>query len=213
MYVCFVWAECPDIYLNDNKGTTYSRNIALKRAKGQYISVIDSDVEISEGTIKNLIDTLKSDNKIGLIAPKLLYADGRLQKSTDKFPTIFNKVFRYFYLKTIEKIENNQEDKPETSAVDYAISAMWVLKKEVLEKVGYLDENIFYAPEDVDYCRRLWLAGYSVVYDTRVSAIHHAQEISRGFKLNKMISSHIKGLIYYFWKHRYVFSPSLRTDR
>ncbi len=109
--------------------------------------------------------------------------------------------------------ENNQEDRPETKAVDYVISAMWVLKKEVLEKVGYLDENIFYAPEDVDYCRRLWLSGYSVVYDTRVSAIHHAQEISRGFKLNNATSSHIKGLIYYFWKHRYVFSPSIRADR
>jgi len=194
------------IFLDRNHGTTYSRNIALKKARGNYISVIDSDVEIvSAGTIKNLIESLGNDDKIGLISPKLLYADGSLQKSTDNFPTIFNKILRYFFLKTIEKNENNQEGRHETMAVDYAISAMWVLKKEVLKKVGYFDEKIFYAPEDVDYCLRVWLSGYKVFYNPQVKVVHHTQEISRQFKMSGMTMLHIKGLMYYFWKHKYVF--------
>ena len=194
------------IFLEENRGTTFSRNLALKKAQGKYISVIDSDVEVLHaGTIKNLIETLESDTKIGLIAPKLLYADGRLQKSTDKFPTIFSKISRYFFLKIIEKNENNQKSSPEIRAVDCAISAMWVLKKEVLEKVGYFDEKIFYAPEDVDYCLRVWLSGYKVLYNPLVAVVHDTQEISRQFKMSGMTMSHIKGLIYYFRKHKYIF--------
>ena len=98
------------IFLDRNHGTTYSRNVALKKARGDYISVIDSDVEIiNAGTINSLIEALGNDAEIGLVAPQLLYADGSLQKSTDKFPTVFNKILRYFFLKTIEKNQNNHE--------------------------------------------------------------------------------------------------------
>jgi len=194
------------IFLDHNHGTTYSRNIALKKAQGDYISVIDSDIQImSPGTIKNLIETLGNDVEIGLVAPQLLYADRSLQKSTDKFPTIFSKILRFFFLKSIEKSGNNRKVKPEIIAVDYAISAMWVLKKEVIKRVGYLDEKIFYAPEDVDYCLRVWLSGYKVFYNPQVKVVHHTQEISRQFKMSRMTMLHVKGLIYYFRKHKYAF--------
>ncbi len=194
------------IYLEKNCGTTYSRNLALRKAKGKYIIIMDSDIEIyQQGTIRQLLDTFH-DKKIGLVAPRLLYSDGSLQKSTDVFPTLFTKVFRYFFLKWIEKKGQTLNQPSGLTEVDYAISALWVLKKEVLEKVGLLDENIFYAPEDVDYCLRIWLAGYKIVYNSEVSAIHHAQEISRGLKINRATINHIKGLVYYFKKHKYVLN-------
>jgi len=91
------------IYLERNCGTTYSRNLALKKAKGKYIIIMDSDVEIyQQGTIRQLLDTFH-DKKIGLVAPRLLYSDGSLQKSTDVLPTLFTKIFRYFLLRWIEK--------------------------------------------------------------------------------------------------------------
>jgi GT2 family glycosyltransferase len=195
------------IFLKRNRGTTYSRNIALKMARGKHICFLDSDVELSIGTILQLINTLESDSRTGLVAPKLLYPNGSLQKSTDVFPTILTKIFRFFFLKFTEKRQNIKEQKNEIMEVDYAISAVWMLKNELLTNVGLLDENIFYAPEDVDYCLRIWRAGYRVVYDSRVSAVHHAQEKSRGMKINTFTISHINGLIYYFRKHQYFFKP------
>jgi len=198
------------IFLNKNRGTTYSRNLALKKARGKYVIIMDSDIEVLRGTIAPLIDTLNKDNKTGLVVPKLLYPNGNLQKSTDVFPTIFTKLFRYFFLKRIEKKDNELKQKLRPKYVDYAISAFWVLKKQVIEKVGLLDENIFYAPEDVDYCLRIWNAGYKILYVPNVAVIHHAQEISRGLKLNFVTINHIKGLIYYFRKHKYIFIPPKR---
>jgi GT2 family glycosyltransferase len=199
------------IYLNTNAGTTYSRNLALKQAKGDYVIIMDSDIEIcQQRTIRRLLDTFY-DKEIGLVAPKLVYPDGSLQKSTDDFPTLLTKIFRYFLLRWIEKREQILKQSSGLTEVDYAISALWVLKKEVLKNVGLLDENIFYAPEDVDYCLRIWLAGYKIVYNNEVSAIHHAQEISRGLKIDRAAINHIKGLVYYFKKHKYVFKkPNIR---
>jgi len=193
------------IFLEKNTGTTYPRNLALKQARGRYIVIMDSDVEIHQGTITGLIKNLEMNEHIGLAAPKLFYPNGNLQKSTDNFPTVFTKIFRYFFLKFMEKHENKTVQRKELCEVDYAISAVWVMKREVLETVGLLDENIFYSPEDVDYSLRLRKAGYKIVYNPMVSAIHHTQEISRGFKINRATFSHIKGLFYYFKKHRYFF--------
>jgi len=87
---------------------------------------------------------------------------------------------------------------------------MWILKREILEKIGLLDEKIFYSPEDVDYCLRVWKAGYTVLYNTNASCIHHAQEISRGLRINSTTVKHIIGLLYYFRKHKYCFRTSYK---
>ena len=190
------------IFLDSNAGTTYSRNLALKQAAGDYIAILDIDVVVPQRIFSQLLDTLKEFPQIGMVAPKLVYRNGNFQKSTDDFPTLLEKLRRYFFLKNIEQAEGEHIDS-DSRPVDYAISAFWLLKKEVLAKVGLLDEKIFYAPEDVDYCLRIWKAGYKIIYVPSCELMHDAQEISRGFKFNKAFREHLKGLFYYFVKHRY----------
>ena len=194
------------ILLDENMGTTYPRNLGIKESKGSYICIMDSDVELLNDTISQLIDTLNLAPEIGLAAPKMVYPDYKLQKSTDYFPTLTRKILRYFFLRQLESMEESVHgDNNQPVEVDYAISALWLLKKKVLSDVGLLDEKIFYAPEDVDYCLRIWKKGYKIMYDNSVSAVHHTQEISRGFRLNQAFFRHIKGLLYYFLKHKYFF--------
>lgn len=194
------------IFLEKNMGTTYSRNLAIRQAKGDVIVILDSDVELFEGTVEKLVGVLRDDLKVGLAAPKLVYGSGMLQKSTDNFPTIWNKVLRYFFLKAIENREGKTTTVDAIKCVDYAISALWAIRRDVVDKVGLLDENIFYAPEDVDYCLRIWKAGYRILYVPDVTAVHNAQEISREVRINKATVNHILGLFYYFKKHGYIFS-------
>jgi GT2 family glycosyltransferase len=193
------------IFLDKNTGTTYSRNLALKMVSGKYVIFMDSDVEVLPGSISGLISYISQNSNIGILAPRLIYPSGKLQKSTDSFPTLFRKFYRYFFLRFIENKEASQKQNESIHEIDYAISAVWVMRYEILNKVGFLDENIFYAPEDVDYCLRVWKAGFKIVYNPFFTSIHHTQEISRGFKQNKATWNHIKGLFYYFRKHRYMF--------
>jgi GT2 family glycosyltransferase len=189
------------IFLDANTGTTYSRNLALRKAAGSYIAILDSDVIIPGDIFTPLVAFLDGSSRTGMVVPRLLYGNGAYQKSTDNFPTLPSKARRYLFLKGMEKRELQPAQVPQ--CVDYAISAFWLLKKEVVAQVGLLDEKIFYAPEDVDYCLRVWRKGYRIVYLPDVEVIHNAQEISRGFRINRAFIAHLTGLLYFFRKHGY----------
>ncbi|OUR99179.1 family 2 glycosyl transferase [Gammaproteobacteria bacterium 42_54_T18] len=191
-----------------NTGTTFSRNQGLKRAEGKRIIILDSDAYVTSEVVKELGCYLDENNECGMVVPKLTYPDGRFQISTDHFPTLWHKVRRFFFLKKMEGGETSEG--LEQSPVDYAISAFWMFTKDLLDDIGCLDERIFYSPEDVDYCIRVWLSGKEIHYLPQYSMVHDAQEISRakGIKINKFTISHAKGLIYLFLKHRYFFGLS-----
>ena len=200
------------IRLDRNAGTTYPRNLAIKKSKGQFICVMDSDVEIQAGTVEKLIEDLSKNGLMGIAAPKMIYSDGRRQKTTDHFPTIYRKIIRYFFLRQIERSEETDEKYNTPHEVDYAISALWVFKRDIIKKIGLFDEKILYSPEDVDFCLRVWKAGHHIFYDPGVSAVHHTQEITRNFRCNNATIEHIKGLLYYLRKHKYFFrAPTFKS--
>jgi GT2 family glycosyltransferase len=194
------------LFCDTNRGTTVSRNMALRRAAGRYIGIVDSDVEAPPGTVDRLIATLESRERAGLVAPRLVYPGGRLQLSVDRFPTLTHKAKRFLALRAMERRVNREPPPGGVREVDYAISAFWLFRRDLLDRVGLLDERIFYAPEDVDYCLRIWKRGYSVLYDANVHAVHDAQEISRGAPIKKIAFRHIAGLFYLFRKHGYLLS-------
>jgi GT2 family glycosyltransferase len=194
------------IYLDRNAGTTVSRNLAIRRTTGQFVAIVDSDVYAPEGVVDTLLARMAMDHTAGLVAPRLIYPDGRRQLSVDRFPTLQWKVARWLALRSMEQRLNEGPLVPEIRPVDYAISAFWFLKREVVDQIGMLDERIFYSPEDVDYCIRVWTGGYRVLYDSSVHAVHDAQEVSRGVPWKQSARSHIGGLIYLFRKHGYLLS-------
>jgi len=137
------------------------------------------------------------------VVPGLTYPDGRFQLSTDTFPTVTRKLQRLFALRSLERGTSLGDAR--RGEVDYAISAFWLFRRTLLDEVGLLDEKIFYSPEDVDFCLRIWLAGYRIVYVPRVAAVHDAQEVSRSLKRWRFMLRHAGGLAYYFAKHRHAF--------
>ncbi len=194
------------LFQDRNLGTTASRNLALRQAAGRYILVLDSDVVVPAGTLERLLDYLEAHERCGLVAPRLVYPDGRPQLSVDRFPTLWRKLARLVSLKALERNLSDRGAEPRPREVDTAISAFWLLRRKLLTEVGLLDERFFYAPEDVDYCLSIWLSGYSVVYEPRVEAVHDAQELSRGHRVNRFARHHAIGLLRYFLKHRYLNS-------
>lgn len=196
----FPWVQL--IELERNYGTTTSRNKALAKCTGKFVLILDSDAYISPEALKGLIQVLCDQSDIGLVAPRLVFPDGRPQMSTDQFPTVSRKIERVFRLREIEKASVVSE----SADVDYAISACWLMRRDVIEQVGFLDEKIFYAPEDVDYCLRIWKKGFRVFHEPRFVVVHDAQERSRRVIPNRFTWLHLQGLAYYFMKHRYLWS-------
>lgn len=198
--------ELTVIPLGHNTGTTFSRNIGLRMARGEFVAILDSDIELREpGTLARLLQFLHSSPDTGIVAPQLRFPSGRYQKTVDIFPTLTHKLRRFVALRAMEEREGRAPLGDMPQGVDYAVSAFWVMPRAVLDRVGLLDERIFYAPEDVDYCLRVALAGLGVTYLPRLTAVHHAQEISRRRLLSKSFREHLKGLAYFYRKHGFVF--------
>jgi GT2 family glycosyltransferase len=87
------------------------------------------------------------------------------------------------------------------TVVDSAISACWFFRKELCDDIGYLDEKIFYSPEDLDYCLRVYLSGKINVYHPYFEVLHHTQQISHRKPFSMVSFSHFAGLLYYYKKH------------
>lgn len=197
-------------YLGRNTGTTIPRNLGIKNSSGQYLCILDSDTELRTGSLSDVLSFLKNEPMSGMIAPKLELPDGSIQNSVKIFPTFLQKLFKI--LQAVFKIKTSNpdfyRDFPFTRmrAVDTAISACWFLDRQVVERVGYLDEKIFYSPEDLDFCVRLRKLGYRIFYWPDLTVLHNTQQISHTSPFSKVSLSHFSGLLYYFRKHGGWFS-------
>ena len=100
--------------LPENQGTTVSRNMALRKASGQHVIVMDSDAYVESNAIAELRNHLLANDSCGMAVPAMTYADGRYQISCDQFPTLWRKCQRFFGLKQLEDgaADNRQPSGP-----------------------------------------------------------------------------------------------------
>ncbi len=198
------------IELKENQGTTKTRNIGLKKAKGEYICLLDSDTEIKISNYNAVFSFLEENRAVIIIAPKLIISTGEVQVSVKKFPVLFDKLKRlsFIFFHTDLPCKDHYRDFPFSgpTEVDTAISACWIFRKDIINDIGLFDEKIFYSPEDLDYCIRVWKSGKKVVYYPAFEVLHHTQQICHRNPFGKVSVSHFKDLVYYFWKHKYLLS-------
>lgn len=203
------------IQYNENKGTTVSRNDgikSLKNYKPDFYCVLDSDTEISDLAFIKLIEEMNSNPRYGIIGPKMSSSNGTIQMSARAFPTVLEKIYKAVPIKSLQlKGEMMEKQVPpeeglESYPVDYLMSACWLIRPETIDVAGLLDEKIFYAPEDAEYCIRVWKSGFQVAYCPNAQIVHEWQRLSKKKLISKINLEHIKGLIHMFAKHHYWMS-------
>ena len=204
--------DCRLFKLGKNLGTTLSRNIALRESNGEYIVICDSDTEFIDGKWENAFNLLSDTPTVGILAPYIKFKDGTPQPTVRLFPTLPEKILKigniFFKLPVANKDFYSDFPWKENKQVDTAASAFWLFRKELLKEIGYLDEKIFFTPEDVDFCLRVWKANKQVVFFPDMKIMHDAQRISHRKPLSYLSILHFWGLLYFYIKHGYIFSRS-----
>lgn len=204
------------IELEQNYGTTISRNKGIvelknRNVKPDYLCVLDSDTQVNTKSLIRLIDELENNPRCGIIGPRMHDSNGVYQRSGRQIPTLTEKFLKVLPVKVLQEKGKTKEASIQDSGfgcvkVGYLMSACWMMRMCLTDEIGLLDERIFYAPEDVDYCIATQKAGYDIEYCYDADILHEWQRLSRKKLISKHNWEHIKGLIYMFMKYGYVFN-------
>jgi hypothetical protein len=176
-----------------NLGFGKANNIALEKAKGKYILLINPDTIVREDTFSKMIEFFETNNQAGMLGCKVLNPDGSLQLPCRRsFPTpwvSFTKVAGLSSLfpnsRLFAKYNLTYLDENEVNEVDAISGAFMMLRREVYEKIGGFDPQFFMYGEDLDLCYRTQQSGYKVYYVPHTEIIHYKGESTRRSNLDE----------------------------
>ncbi len=154
-----------------NAGFTGGNNKAISFSRGKYILMLNSDIEVKEGSLSQIYREAESYGQKAIVTGSLVFPDGTQQDSAFRLPTISGALKEYFLgLKGSFFMYAPAQNK--NTKVEAAAMACFLLPKKIIEKIGLLDERLFTYFEDVDYCRRLKKADIPVYYTPSAKFIH-----------------------------------------
>lgn len=199
----FLSLHYPEIHLlvNDcNKGVAYARNRGLERSKGNKVLILDNDTVVNEEAISGLEDYLDKHPRVGLCACRLVDSNNQVQESFKPFPGLWLK------MKNVLGISQKNVSSAQIPTVPYepvyVIGACQMIRREVIERIGLLDEKIFYGPEDADYCLRIASDGWKVVYLPQYTIVHHWRRATNKKLFTRLAWKHFCALCYFYLKYK-----------
>jgi GT2 family glycosyltransferase len=175
------FAEVQFIQNDHNAGFTRPMNQALKIAQGRYLLQLNPDTLILPQAFDRLVEFLDSHPQVGICGPKVLNSDRTLQKPCRRGESRPLAVLSYFtgLSKLFPKSRRLGEylmsymDEDEAHPVAGVAGSCMLIRKEVLDQIGYLDERFFAYQEDADFCFRARQAGWQIYYVPQAQIIHY----------------------------------------
>ncbi len=199
----------------ENRGFTAANNQGLALAQGRYLLLLNPDTEVLGDALETMVRYVDAHPEVGVLGPQLRYPDGSLQLSRRRFPTFAtalvestvvqewwrdNPILRRYYVADIPD--------DVLQPVDWLVGACLLVRREVYEQVGGLDEGFFMYSEELDWCRRIKATGWEVVYLPTAVVVHHEGKSSEQVVPARHIhfqSSKVR----YFRKHHGAFQAEL----
>jgi GT2 family glycosyltransferase len=163
-----------------NLGFARPINQALEASLGKYMLLLNPDTIVLPGAINELVAYVESNPEVGICGPKVLNRDGSLQKACRRGVSRPWAAFSYFSgLSTLFPRSKffggyllNYLAEDETHEVDGISGSCMLIRRQVSEQIGYLDERFFAYQEDADYCFQAKNSGWKVVYLPTAQIIH-----------------------------------------
>lgn len=202
----YMAGHCPDARLfrfDTNRGVAAARNVGLSRSQSDYTLILDDDTIPTAEAIDRMTSHLDANPATGICAVALRAPDGSLQDSFKGFPSPLVKIANVVRARL--GIGRRVRLPQGVIHPTYVIGACQMIRTDVIRRIGLLDEQIFFGPEDADYCLRASAAGYSIDYLPDASMIHHWQRSTTRSLTSAAARRHISALLHFYRRHRRLF--------
>lgn len=198
-----------------NSGFSAANNLGIKKAKGQYLLLLNPDTIVCEKSIDMLTETLDKYEYVGACGPRLFNPDGTNQIAVGSVPTframlygktIFRSlgIFRNHY-KSLKHLDFDYEKQVETEQLS---GAAVMVRSSVIHGIGMMDEAFFMYYEDIDLFLRIRKAGWKLLYVPASIIIHSGGKSSDQVSWAKHMMIY-ESLFVFMRKHRGKFQTLL----
>lgn len=210
----------PQVKLIKNKiniGFAAANNQAIKVAAGKYIILLNNDTVLKNDALDKMVDFMDKNPNVGVLTCKLFDADGKtVQRNCRAFPTPWGTMFGRASLFT-RLFPNNPFSKKNLLAdwdynsvkeVDWVSGAALMVRREVIDQVGLLDENFYMYWEDTDWCKRIRDAGWKIYFIPDAEIIHFTGRGggTRSLSLSNFTIYQMHRSAYYYFRKHYLKS-------
>ncbi|MCM8709411.1 glycosyltransferase family 2 protein [Clostridium sp. SYSU_GA19001] len=161
-----------------NLGFAGANNVAIKYGlenNADFYLLLNNDTIVEPDFLDNMMEIFKNYSKVGIVGSKIMYYGNKklIWYAGGKVNWLKFRV-EHFGLKEIDKGQYDNE-----SEVDFITGCNMLIKKEVLENIGLLEEDYFMYYEDVDFCIKAMMKGYKLIY-TPKAVIYHKVSVASG---------------------------------
>jgi GT2 family glycosyltransferase len=177
--------------------------------------MLDADTEVTSGAVERLAAALDAGPGVGIVGPRLVYPDGRLQLSCRRWPPALLPLLRRgpvarlmpdprAHRRHLMQDWDHEHERP----VVWVAGAAQMWRAELARTLGPFDRRLSsYGGEDLDWCLRCWAAGLEVRYLPDATIVHVWQQVTRRSRFGRRSRRALRDYYYLQWKHR-----ALRTD-
>jgi GT2 family glycosyltransferase len=185
-----VRSEFPQVQVLENErrqGFAANHNKAISVCRANYVLVLNEDTIIRPGALRVMCDYLDTHPRTGCVGCRLENPDGTLQPSCYKFPSPLRALWENLLLTAM--FPNNPvfgdyrkwaHDK--VRDVEFVIGAAMVVRREVFNTTGYLDDGFFIYSEETDWCLRMHRDGWKVTFIPDGTIVHYGGQSSVAIK-------------------------------
>lgn len=200
----FPWVKL--ILSDQNIGFGRANRLGVKSTSGEYLFFLNPDTVLQPDAVRRMLDTLKTESRVGAVGCRLLNLDGTFQlSSVQSFPTILNQLLaleslqkRYPHWSIWGKRPLYMRSSVGVDEVDVVSGAALMVKRRAYEEAGGFNSAYFLYAEEVDLCHALRRAGWKVAHCGRAEITHFGGQAMKQ-REDGFVDAAMRDSIYYFF--------------
>jgi len=189
---------------DENLGFAAANNIGITQSSGRLVLLLNPDTELEAGALAALVRHVEEHPDVAAVGARLVGSDHEPQSSVTRFPTVPREFAGLFHLGAVATTTDyplSRWSTAEPRTVDVIQGCCMLLRRDVLDQIGFLDEDYFLYSEEVDLCHRIHLAGWRTTWLPTSVVVHHGGQSTKQMPRTMFLELYRSKVLYFRKRH------------